>query len=258
MLNGRQIERIRNALVEAFTLDELEALVRINLDTRLERVVATGKPLDTVALELVEWADKNALAAVLLAAAVNERPRDSALRLLAQEVAALPAGAAASDQMQRIDRGYQLHRAPQSEVDVATTLLAWLIDRFHQTLALEETIRRAQAFSTPRPILFLLHGNEDECHDKFIERIVRYELGNWLPQLAVPQKFLMKMLAEKPKSTSDLHDYLRGSLGHNTLGTTTATAADINSRLASLPRARCHSQPLGYRRLGAGRTQLGA
>jgi hypothetical protein len=50
----------------------------------------------------------------------------------------------------------------------------------------------------------------------------------------VAQKFLMKMLAEKPKSSADLHHYLRASLGHNTLGTTAASAVDINSHFAAL------------------------
>jgi hypothetical protein len=244
MLTGQQVNRACQALLDAFELDELRRLVRVHLDVRLDTVVSTEKPLGQIVFDLVEWAELNGRAAPLLAAAAAERPGMPELAHLAGEAAAAAAGAAAAgapEPMQRIDRRRQLHSAPQAEVDVATTLLAWLIDRFHQTLALEETIRRAQAQGPSRPILFLLHGSEDECHDKFIERIVSCELGNWLgrpdtkaPLPGAPQKFLMKMLAEKPKSPADLHNYLRASLGHQVLGTTSAAAADINSHFAGL------------------------
>jgi hypothetical protein len=256
MLTGRQVDRTCKALQDAFGLDELRRLVRVHLNVRLATIVSEEKSLGEIVFDLVDWADRHGHAALLLAAAAAERPGVPELAQLAAEAAALAstdgahAGSAAGEfpgttpapeQLQRIDRRQQLQRTPQAEVDVATTLLTWLIDRFHQTLAIEETIRRAQALGAPRPILFLLHGSEDECHDKFVERIVSYELGNWfqrrdsgMPQLGVPQKFLMKMLAEKPRSAADLHNYLRASLGHQILGSTAAAVADINSYFAGL------------------------
>ena len=236
MLNGKQVEQVCAVLIDAFSLDDLRQLVRFELDQRLDVIVATDRPLNQVVFDLVDWADANDLLVRLLAAAAAQRPDHQRLAQLAGELAAQQpgTGAEASSQMQRVDVNQRLHVAAEPESAIETTLITWLINRAQQTYSLARLIQCTQDLRAPRPIICLLHGNDDECHDKFVERIVRYQLKSLIPApQGSPQHFLLE-LPRKYNSSPELHDFLRAGLGHNAVGNMAAAIGDVNERFANL------------------------
>jgi hypothetical protein len=85
-LKGKQVEALRDALVQAFpTYKQLTALMRFELDENIAAHVAPG-PMNEVALELVEWAQAEGRLDDLLAGARAQRPRNAALQSLLLEL----------------------------------------------------------------------------------------------------------------------------------------------------------------------------
>lgn len=236
MLNGKQVERICAALSDAYTLDDLRQLVRYELNQRLDAIVPTSNALNKVIFDLVDWAEANDALVVLLSAAANGRPQDQTLAQLAHEVSAAQHASPPQTSMRRVDLSAQLRNPADAQPDVDTTLITWLIDRAQQTYELAKMLQRVQSTSAPRPIVCLLPGNDDECHDKFVQRIVQYQLQSLIPNvaLAAPQHFLLDMPPRGYKSAADLHDFLRADLGANALASMAATTAEINARFAAL------------------------
>jgi tetratricopeptide (TPR) repeat protein len=56
-LNGKQFEAISKSLLDAFNLDSLKAMVRIQLEEQLEQIARPG-PLPKVVHDMIEWAEK--------------------------------------------------------------------------------------------------------------------------------------------------------------------------------------------------------
>lgn len=85
-LKGKQIEALRDALVQAFpTYEDLQQLMLFELDEDLEPHVARGR-LNDVALNLVGWARKEGRIDDLLAGARAQRPRNASLQSLLLEL----------------------------------------------------------------------------------------------------------------------------------------------------------------------------
>ena len=49
--------------------------------------------------------------------------------------------------------------------------LPYLCNRSKQKSELEEALRQHRELRTGRPLLCVIHGDEYECHDKFLERL---------------------------------------------------------------------------------------
>jgi hypothetical protein len=113
-------------------------------------------------------------------------------------------------------------------------LITWLFDRHHQTDAVKDAVRRAQVLGTPLPTICLLHGNEDECHDMFVARIVDYELEKLNPSLGEAEHKVLSLPPNKPGSALDLHGYLRARLGDKFVNNEAAPLAEINRCFANL------------------------
>src|SRR5882672_7858630 len=85
-LKGKQVERFRDALIEAFpSWRSLDAMVEFELGKSLERKVGRG-PMEEVALELVRWARSESWLDDLLSGALRQNPTSAALRRLAYEL----------------------------------------------------------------------------------------------------------------------------------------------------------------------------
>lgn len=236
MLTGKQVERICTALGDAYTLDDLRQLVRYELNQRLDKIVNTNSAFNKVVFDLVDWAEANDAVVPLVAAAAKSRPNDAALAQLAAEISAAQSQRTDQGTLQRIDLDQQLRRGADSQPKIDTTLVTWLIDRAQQTYELAKVIQQTQNTSAPRPVICILHGNDDECHDKFVQRIVEYQLQRLIPStaLGVPQHFLLDLPARGYKSSAELHDFLRADLGANGLANMAASTADISARFAML------------------------
>lgn len=236
MLTGRQYERICKAIGDAYDLNNLRQLVRFELDLDLDKIVATNNPLNKVVFDLLGWAEANDMVAPLVAAAAKRQPKDETLAQLAAEIAAAQSQGTAQGTLQRVDLDQQLRRGAGDQPSIDTTLVTWLIDRAQQTYELAKVIQQTQSTNAPRPVVCILHGNDDECHDKFVQRIVEYQLQRLIPStaLGVPQHFLLDLPARGYKSAAELHDFLRADLGANGLANMAATTADISARFALL------------------------
>ena len=81
MLSGPEVIRLRDALVKAFSPDDLLELVLVCFNEDLEKIVAPG-PLNKRALDLVRWADHRGIVPDLARGAFLARPRDTTLREL--------------------------------------------------------------------------------------------------------------------------------------------------------------------------------
>ncbi len=86
---GPEIDRLKRALLDAFSLDGLRRLLRIQLDVDLEHLVPTlGQNGDQIAYNLVRaYAAKPGGLALLLRAALAENPDNPALQGVAADFA---------------------------------------------------------------------------------------------------------------------------------------------------------------------------
>lgn len=236
MLTGRQYERICTAICDAYTLDDLRQLVRYELNQRLDKIVAINAAFNKVVFDLLDWAEANDAVAQLVVAAAKGRPNDEALAQLAAEITVAQSQSAEQGTLHRVNLDQQLRRGADSQPNIDTTLVTWLINRAQQTHELAKVIQQTQSTNAPRPVVCILHGNDDECHDKFVQRIVEYQLQRLIPStaLGVPQHFLLDLPARGYKSAAELHDFLRADLGANGLANMAATTADISARFAML------------------------
>jgi hypothetical protein len=114
-LSGPQVKQLQQALLSAFSFDDLSQLVKFELDAQLDSLVAPG-PLSSVAFELVMWAERTGRMTDLIKAVVAARPNNpgaGALRdLLVAPVPATVPTAPAADQQRRL-RGVLLDQFPR-------------------------------------------------------------------------------------------------------------------------------------------------
>jgi hypothetical protein len=90
MLSGQEIARIRDALVNAFTADELDELVLVQLSENLANITSPGR-LNKQALDLVMWAERRGIVADLVRAAYAQRPKNTTWQELHASYGAAPA-----------------------------------------------------------------------------------------------------------------------------------------------------------------------
>ena len=83
-LTGRQIQQIRDALLDAYpTADSLRMMVRIELEQELA-AIAGGENQRVLVFNLVSWAERNGCVQELIAGAYEEMPGNRELRRLAR------------------------------------------------------------------------------------------------------------------------------------------------------------------------------
>ncbi len=80
-LSGQQFAALHQALLSAFSQEELRRLVRIELGDNLEAIAGTGN-LSAISGELISWAERNGRLAALIQGARAARPGDQALQAL--------------------------------------------------------------------------------------------------------------------------------------------------------------------------------
>ena len=84
-LTGQQFKAFHEALVSAFNLQELDMMVTLRLNRRLETITA-GRSLDATMFELIDQAEKEGWSLKLLDAARNARPDNPDLAALADQL----------------------------------------------------------------------------------------------------------------------------------------------------------------------------
>lgn len=91
-MTGVQVGDFRDALVAAFNRDELEEMLRIEMDLGLDAIVGPA-PLGTTAFKLVGWAERHGRDGELLRAAYRLRPGNDAVRAIYQRYGFAPVAA---------------------------------------------------------------------------------------------------------------------------------------------------------------------
>ena len=74
-LSGEQSKLLHEALVSAFSYEELQRLTWFNLNAMLQVVVANG-PVDRVVYDLIKYAEQHGIIEDLVRAAFQDRPRN--------------------------------------------------------------------------------------------------------------------------------------------------------------------------------------
>jgi hypothetical protein len=87
---GVDFGEFQEGLAEAFDPNTLSRLLRVRMDVRLARIVATGS-LDETTFELLEWAEQHGREAELARAAYLERPNNTKLRSVYEKYGMAPA-----------------------------------------------------------------------------------------------------------------------------------------------------------------------
>jgi len=86
-LSGDQSKLLHEALVSAFTYDELQRLTWFNLNVMLPVVVANG-PVDRVVYDLIKYAEQHGIIEDLVRAASESRPRNPLVKKAASLILA--------------------------------------------------------------------------------------------------------------------------------------------------------------------------
>ena len=110
-------------------------------------------------------------------------------------------------------------------------LLPYLADRDQQEFELSKIIQQLKAIANPLPLICIIHGNELECHDQFLERLKHINLPK-LFALATEQTSVKEYYINWPTrygSIDDLHRMLTQSLAERTLDCAKADNKAINN-----------------------------
>jgi hypothetical protein len=105
-------------------------------------------------------------------------------------------------------------------------LLHYHCDRFDQESQIEETLRRT---THDGPLVVIVHGDEYQCHDKFLERLSLISLPRIL-ELDQDRASVKEYLINFPSALSDarrFREQLLKNLGLRVLNRSTATADEI-------------------------------
>jgi Effector-associated domain 1 len=84
-LTGAQVGQFIEAILSGFGTDELEMLVRLNLDESLHNI-ASGGSFRMVVFRMIEWAEQHDRIEHLVLAVRRERPNNAAIRSIADSL----------------------------------------------------------------------------------------------------------------------------------------------------------------------------
>jgi hypothetical protein len=124
-------------------------------------------------------------------------------------------------------------------IDVRTPpipeILPYLCDRSDQEFALASSLQK----STPgarRPNVYIIHGDETEAHDKFLERLQKVTLPRLLPGETSQTGIQLYRLEWPPNfdTVTEMHRRLEMGLSREVLDFTLGTKESINTRFALL------------------------
>lgn len=113
------------------------------------------------------------------------------------------------------------------------TLLPYLVDRTVQEERLEDALKAYMHQPAQRPFVCLVHGDEQQCHDKYLERVLDF-LSSKLETADGPEpiKEYPLLWPERLSSIQDLHTRLCKNFAHTILGYRHSSLDELNQRLA--------------------------
>lgn len=82
-MKGPEIRELREAIVNAFTRDDLAMLLRFELDVQLDLITSGSGPFELVAFDIIKWAEMNGVLEALVRALARARPNNIRLHEVA-------------------------------------------------------------------------------------------------------------------------------------------------------------------------------
>jgi hypothetical protein len=122
-------------------------------------------------------------------------------------------------------------------------ILPYLCDRSDQEFALSAAIERFGA-NPEHPLVCIIHGEETEAHDKFLERLQKLIIPRLLPAQSERAAIQLYHLEWPPsfRTRDEMHRRLETSLSKVVLDSAVGTRQTVNDRICqSLGPIACHS-----------------
>ena len=153
-------------------------------------------------------------------------------------------------------QGRSLEPAMKQKREIPS-LLPYLLDRTDQEFELGQAIQVMQAQSARHPLLCVVHGDEWQSHDKFLERLRKVSLPR-LMRLNLQQTAIKEYHLQWPaslKKLDKLPDRLTRNLADEVKNDSFATIQDINRTFGQYPGpvlVHLHLMTEDWKRLGFG------
>jgi inactive STAND len=107
------------------------------------------------------------------------------------------------------------------------SLLPYLVNRSKQEYELEKGIKKLVEKAPISPLICIIHGDEFQSHDKFLERLHKVSLPKFLGQDSIKQYHLPS--PPKLKNSHEFSDYLRNKLADIVIQRSSASLEEINA-----------------------------
>lgn len=117
-------------------------------------------------------------------------------------------------------------QSQQSERKIPS-LLPYLVNRSQQEYELEKGIKKLIKKAQLSPLICIIHGDELQSHDKFLERLHKVSLPKCLGQESIKQYHLPS--PPKLKDADEFSDYLRTKLANIVVKRSSASVEEINT-----------------------------
>ncbi|NMG18837.1 hypothetical protein [Brasilonema bromeliae] len=124
----------------------------------------------------------------------------------------------------------------QSERELPS-LLPYLANRSDQEFELAKALQLLLKQVLPLPLVCIIHGNEFQSHDKFLERLQKFSVPRLLgldPNQTVIKKYCLDWPAGL-KNLDELRDRLSKNLADSVLGYSFASLEEINATFCKYP-----------------------
>jgi hypothetical protein len=116
---------------------------------------------------------------------------------------------------------------PQPHEQKIPPLLPYLVNRSQQEYELEKRIKKLIEKTPLSPLICIIHGDEFQSHDKFLERLHKVSLPKCLGQESIKQYHLP--CPPKLRDCHEFSDYLRTTLASIVIKRSSASLAEINA-----------------------------
>ncbi|WYL96100.1 MAG: hypothetical protein HEQ35_21765 [Gloeotrichia echinulata IR180] len=113
------------------------------------------------------------------------------------------------------------------------SLLPYLVNRSQQEYELEKNIKKLIEKAPHSPIICIIHGDEFQSHDKFLERLHTVLLPRLLGQDSIQKYYLPS--PPKFKNSHELSDYLRNKLAEIVIKRNSASLEEIKAFFDKYP-----------------------
>ncbi len=112
-------------------------------------------------------------------------------------------------------------------------LLPHLVNRKKQDYELAKGIKKLIEKTPLSPIICIIHGDELQCHDRFLERLHEVSLPKYLGQESIKKYYLLS--PPELKDAHDCLDYLRTTLAEIVINRREASLEEINDYFNKFP-----------------------